>query len=391
MVENRNDINTAPEPFKIQVSQEILDDLNRRLETTIWTDEVEDAGWDYGSNLGYMKELTDYWQHNYDWRKHETELNKFNHYKAEINGLNIHFIHEKGKGPNPKPIILTHGWPDSFYRYHKIIPILTNPMKYGGKPEDSFDVIVPSLPGYGFSSHPSKRGMTSVQIAKLWGILMRDVLGYSNFIAAGGDIGSEVTQNLALFNPDAVKGIHLTDTGFYLLNAWQPDLTENEKKYVESAQQWFMQEGAYAMIQSTKPQTLSYGLNDSPVGLAAWIIEKFRTWSDCSGNIENRFTKDELLTNIMIYWVTKTIGSSVRIYYENSNSKPPIKPGQHIETPAGLALFKDLVEPVPREYGERHLRIKHWTKMPKGGHFTAWEEPELLANDIREFIKILDI
>ena len=271
MVENRNDINTAPEPFKIQVSQEILDDLNRRLETTIWTDEVEDTGWDYGSNLGYMKELTDYWQHNYDWRKHETELNKFNHYKAEINGLNIHFIHEKGKGPNPKPIILTHGWPDSFYRYHKIIPILTNPMKYGGKPEDSFDVIVPSLPGYGFSSHPSKRGMTSVQIAKLWGILMRDVLGYSNFIAAGGDIGSEVTQNLALFNPDAVKGIHLTDTGFYLLNAWQPDLTENEKKYVESAQQWFMQEGAYAMIQSTKPQTLSYGLNDSPVGLAAWI------------------------------------------------------------------------------------------------------------------------
>ena len=382
---NKKNLSTSPEHFQIQVPQEILDDLNRRLETTIWTDEVKNAGWDYGTNLDYMHELKEYWQHNYDWRKQEAELNRFNHYRANINGLKIHFIHEHGRGPDPKPIILTHGWPDSFYRYHKIIPMLTDPEKYGGKSEDSFDVIIPSLPGFGFSSKPKEPGMTSAEIGKLWGILMEDVLGYSNFVAGGGDLGSEVTQNLALSNPDSVKGIHLTDTGFYLLNAYQPDLTGNEKRFVRSAQQWFMQEGAYAMMQSTKPQTLSYGLNDSPIGLAAWIIEKFRTWSDCDGNIENRFTKDELLTNIMIYWATKTIGSSVRLYYENSHSKPQIIPGEHIETPAALALFKDLVGPVPREYAERHLRVKHWIKMPKGGHFTAWEEPELLANDIREF------
>ena len=386
---NKNNTNAIPEPFQIHVPQKTLDDLNRRLETNRWTDGVENAGWDYGTDLDYMKELKDYWQHKFDWREQEMELNKLNHYKTEVNGVNIHYILEHGKGQDPEPIILTHGWPDSFYRYHKIIPMLINPKKYGGKSEDSFDVIIPSLPGFGFSSHPHKPSMTSVKIAELWGILMKDVLGYQNFVAAGGDLGSEISQNLALLNPDSVKGIHLTDTGFYLLNAWQPDLTENERKYVGSAQQWFMQDGAYAMIQSTKPQTLSYGLNDSPIGLAAWIIEKFYAWSDCDGNIENRFTKDELLTNIMIYWVTKTIGSSVRLYYENSKSTPLLKPWQHIETPAALALFKDLVGPVPREYAERHLRVKHWTKMPRGGHFTAWEEPELLANDIREFCQIL--
>jgi pimeloyl-ACP methyl ester carboxylesterase len=382
--------NTRLVPFQIQISQETLDDLKNRLEKTVWIDKVENAGWDYGTNLEYMKELKDYWQNKYDWRKQETELNKFNHFKADVNGLNIHFIYEHGKGPNPQPIILTHGWPDSFYRYHKIIPMLTNPEKYGGNPEDSFDVIVPSIPGYGFSSHPHEPGMTSIQIAKLWGILMKDILGYPSFVAGGGDLGSDISINTALLNPDSVKGIHLTDTGFHLLNAWQPDLTKNEREYVGSAQQWFMQEGGYGLIQSTKPQTLSYGLNDSPIGLAAWIIEKYRTWSDCDGNIENRFTKDEILTNIMIYWVTKTIGSSVRLYYENNNNKPLLKPGQHIETPAGLALFKDLVGPVPREYAERHLRIKQWTEMSKGGHYGAWEEPELFADDIRNFNKKLN-
>jgi pimeloyl-ACP methyl ester carboxylesterase len=388
MLENNK--NTKPEHFQIQVPQETLDDLKNRLKATRWIDNVKNAGWDYGTNLDYMHELKDYWQDVYDWRKQEAELNKFNHFKARVDGVDIHFIHEHGKGPNPQPIILTHGWPDSFYRYHKIIPMLTNPEKYGGEPEDSFDVIIPSIPGFGFSGHPQEPGMTSIQIAKLLGILMRDVLKYPYYFAAGGDLGSDISANLGLLNPDSVKGIHLTDTGFHLLNAWQPDLTENERKYVESAQEWFMHEGAYGLIQSTKPQTLSYGLNDSPTGLAAWIVEKFRSWSDCNGNIENRFTKDELLTSIMIYWVTKTIGSSVRLYYENNNSKPLIKPGEHIETPAGLALFKDLVGPVPREYAERHLRVKHWTVMPKGGHFTAWEEPELLARDIRKFIQILE-
>lgn len=389
MSDYKKNANSDMEPFKIQIPRETLDDLNRRLETTIWPDTVENAGWDYGTNLDYMQDLKEYWQHRYDWRKQETELNKFNHFKSQINEMNIHFIYEQGKGPNPKPIILTHGWPDSFYRYIKLIPMLTDPERYGGNSEDSFDVIVPSIPGFGFSSRPDKPGMTSMKIAKLWDCLMKDVLGYKEFIAAGGDLGSEISQNIAIYDPNSVMGLHLTDIGFYLLNAWQPDQSENEKKFVESAQNWYMHEGAYAMLQSTKPQTLSYGLNESPIGLASWIIEKFRAWSDCDGNIENRFSKDELLTNIMIYWVTKTIGSSIRLYYENNHNTPQLKPGQHIETPAGLAIFKDLVKQTPKEYAERHLRIKHWTEMPRGGHFTALEEPELLASDILKFSNII--
>ncbi len=206
MSDYKKNANSDMEPFKIQIPRETLDDLNRRLETIIWPDTVENAGWDYGTNLDYMQDLKEYWQHRYDWRKQETELNKFNHFKSQINEMNIHFIYEQGKGPNPKPIILTHGWPDSFYRYIKLIPMLTDPERYGGNSEDSFDVIVPSIPGFGFSSLPDKPGMTSMKIAKLWNCLMKDVLGYKEFIAAGGDLGSEISQNIAIYDPDSVMG-----------------------------------------------------------------------------------------------------------------------------------------------------------------------------------------
>ncbi|HZR38782.1 MAG TPA: epoxide hydrolase [Ktedonobacteraceae bacterium] len=376
------------QPFTINVPQTILENLHDRLARTRWTDEVEGAGWDYGANLGYMKELANYWQHEYDWRKHEAALNNFAQFKAEVDGIGIHFIHERGKGPNPTPIILTHGWPDSFYRMHKIIPMLTDPARFGGDPADSFDVIVPSLPGFGFSDIPQQR-ITLDRTAELWARLMTDVLGYKRFGAAGGDFGSPITQLLALAHPESLVGIHVTDIGFYNLYNQQSDLSEAEQRFLGAQQGWFFREGAYAMLQATKPQTLAYGLHDSPVGLASWIVEKFRSWSDCNGDVEQRFSKDELLTNIMIYWVTGTIRSSM--HYYSDMYAPKLQPGQHIEVPAGFASFpKDLPGvDLPRSLIERHLRVQHWTRMPRGGHFAALEEPALLAEDLRAFYRSL--
>lgn len=377
------------QPFQVHIPQAILDDLRERLARTRWPDEVESAGWDYGTNLGYLKELVDYWQHQYNWRAQEAMLNQHAQFRAEIDGVGIHFIHERGKGPNPTSIILTHGWPDSFYRFHKVIPMLTDPARFGGDPADSFDVIVPSVPGFGFSDRAHTPGVTSTRTAELFAQLMTDVLGYQRFAAAGGDIGSRVTRLLGLAHPDRLIGIHLTDIGAPGEAAYALDLshlTVAEQQHMASGQQWGMREGAYLILQSTKPQTLGYGLNDSPVGLAGWIVEKFRAWSDCDGDIEKRFSKDELLTNIMIYWMTETITSSARLYYEDARTKPALQPEQHIEVPAGVAIFpKDQILPPPRELGERFLRVERWTQMPRGGHFAALEEPELLVEDIHAF------
>jgi pimeloyl-ACP methyl ester carboxylesterase len=369
--------------FNIAIPQATLDDLRERLARTRWTDEVEGAGWDYGTNLAYLKELVDYWQHEFDWRAQEKKLNEFAQFRTQIDGMGIHFIHERGKGPNPTPILLNHGWPDSFYRMSKIIPMLTDPASYGGDPADSFDVIVPSLPGFGFSDRPGKDGMKLERTAELLARLMVDVLGYKRYAAHGGDFGSPITQLLALAHPESLVGIHVTDIGFYNLYNHQPDLSEAEQCYLGAQQGWFFQEGAYAMIQGTKPQTLAYGLNDSPVGLASWIVEKFRAWSDCDGDIEKSYTKDELLTNIMIYWVTQTINSSFGYYRSMYSTK--LQAGQHIEVPAAFARFpKDIpgIDP-PRTLAERHLRVTRWTQMPRGGHFAALEEPALLAEDLR--------
>ncbi len=370
--------------FTIAIPQATLDDLRERLARTRWPDEVEGAGWDYGTNLNYLKSLVAYWQHQYNWRTHEAKLNQFAHFKVDLDGLGIHLIHERGKGPHPLPIILTHGWPDSFYRFHKIIPMLTDPASYGGSPLDSFDVIVPSIPGFGFSDVVRKPGWTAQQTAEVWARLMSEVLGYRRFAAAGGDWGSSVTRSLALAHPDLLVGIHLTDVG-YAVHGQPSDLTSAEQHYLSTLQQWFMQQGAYAMIQGSKPQTLAYGLNDSPAGLASWLVEKFRAWSDCDGGVEQRFTKDELLTNIMIYWVTETVNSAARLYYEENMYASELP--QRIEVPVGVAIFpKDNVLP-PREWAERSLRVEHWTEMPRGGHFAALEEPELLAEDLRAFFR----
>jgi pimeloyl-ACP methyl ester carboxylesterase len=377
-------------PFKIEVKQSVLGDLKERLARTRWPDEATGAGWGMGTSLAYVKELADYWQRKYDWRKQEAELNRFKHFKGEVDGTELHFIHEHGKGPNPTPVILTHGWPDSFYRFHKVIPMLTDPGNFGGEARDSFDVVVPSMPGFGFSE---RKAMPAAAVAELWAKLMTDVLGYDKFMAAGGDLGTDVTKTLAVNHPDVVSAIYLTDVGFPNGTEDFSTMSPAEKEYAGKCQQWWFTEGAYNMLQSTKPQTLGYGLNDSPAGLAAWIVEKFFAWSDSNGNIEKRFTKDELLTNIMIYWVTETINSSIRMYLENARAIYATgggpKPATRVEVPTGVAAFPGDTVVLPREWAERNVNLKHFTQMKQGGHFGAMEEPGLYAQDLQEFIREL--
>ena len=376
--------------FRIDIPQADLDDLADRLARTRWTDEIEGAGWDYGTSLGYLKGLTDYWRDGFDWRKQEAELNRSAQFWAEIGGFRVHFVHERGKGPHPMPILLLHGWPDSFYRFHKIIPMLTDPARFGGDPADSFDVVVPSLPGFGFSDRPRERGWGQERDAALFHTLMTKVLGYERYGAHGGDGGSPISQALARSHPESVVGIHITDIGYDKAAQLDPStLSEAEKRYMEALKGWSFEEGGYVMIQGSRPQSLGYGLNDSPAGLAAWIVEKFRAWSDCGGDVERSYSKDELLTNITIYWATQTINPSIRTYYEGMHSWSETPP--RVEAPVGMALFaKDPPPdvPLPRETAERFFGdIRSWTEIPRGGHFAAMEEPALLAEDIRAFYR----
>jgi len=291
-----------------------------------------------------------------------------------------------GKGPNPLPIILTHGWPDSFWRMLKLIPLLADPERHGGDPADSFDVIVPSLPGFGFSDRPTEPGFAQDRIADLFAALMT-ALGYPRFAAHGGDWGSGVTEQLALRHAASLVGIHLTDVPYgHLFTIPEDGLSAEERAYLAAGQRWQRDEGAYALIQGSKPQTLAYGLTDSPVGLAAWLVEKFRAWSDCDGDVERRFTKDELLANITLYWVTNTINSANRLYYE-AQHRPSRDGSGRISVPTGVAIFPKDIVPAPRAFGERFFNVQRWTEMPRGGHFAAWEEPDLLAQDIRAFFR----
>lgn len=377
----------AVERFHIHVSDEILDDLQYRLRHIRWPDQVEDTGWERGTELSTLKSLVSYWRDQYDWRAQESALNRFSQYRCHIDGIDVHFVHERGKGPNPLPLILTHGWPDSYLRYQKIIPLLTDPASYGGNPEDSFDVIVPSVPGFGFSSRPKQPGVNNMRVADMWAKLMTEELGYPKFGAAGGDVGSGVTRYLAANHPELLYGIHLTDIGIIrdlMSAADEAKLSEEERRYKQAASVWMAQEGGYMSIQTTRPQTLAYGLSDSPAGLAGWLMEKFRNWSDCQGDLKQSFSEDELITHIMVYWVTNTIGSTAHLYYENAHSLPPLG---YIEVPTALALFPADVLLPPKAWAARNLNVTRVTSMPRGGHFTAWEEPEALAEDIREFYR----
>jgi pimeloyl-ACP methyl ester carboxylesterase len=379
--------------FQIHTPDKALLDLKDRLKNTRWPDELHGSGWDYGTNLTWLKQLVDYWQEQYDWRKHETALNKFAQFKTEINDVGIHFIHEKGKGPYSFPIILTHGWPDSYLRFEKIIPMLTDPEAYGADPADSFDVVVPSLPGYGFSGKAKIAG-DIFHINGLWADLMTKVLGYKRFAAHGGDWGSLITEHMARSHAHLLVGIHLTDVPFTHMFQKPDNLSGPEQQFLADSQKWQMTEGAYNMIQSTRPETLAAGLNDSPAGLAGWIIDIFQRMSDCNGDLETCFTKDELITNIMIYWLTETIPSSFSPYYDTVNAGALTWIGEKVKewtgstsVPAAFAMFpKDNSHP-PREWAERFFNVQRWTEMTKGGHFAAMEQPELLARDIRDFFR----
>ena len=379
------------EPFVINISDAALADLRRRLELTRWPDEMPGVGWDYGANLDYIKELVEYWRTGFDWRAQEAKLNAFQHYKSPVDGLDIHFILEKGVGPAPMPLVITHGWPSTFFEMTKVIPLLADPARHGGEAADAFDVVAPSLPGFGFSQAAQAPGMQVQQVADLWARLMTENLGYARFGAQGGDIGAGVTSRLGYAHADKMIGVHLTSITRptpYLGPGSHP-LTAAEQAHSEQRERWQQSEGGYSHIQGTKPQTLSYGLNDSPAGLAAWIVEKYRTWSDCGGDVESRYTKDELLTTVTLYWVTETIGSSVRMYKENQSSVWEMAAGEKVATPAGMAMFPQEIARPPREWAERSYDVRRWSEMPRGGHFAALEEPELLAQEVRAFFRSL--
>jgi pimeloyl-ACP methyl ester carboxylesterase len=380
---------TTPEPFTINVPDSVLTDLRERLDRVRWPGEVPNTAWDYGANLAYMKELVDYWRTRYDWRVQERQLNRWKHFRTIIDGQRIHYIHERGKGPKPFPLIITHGWPGSIAEFMEVIGPLTDPAAHGGDPADAFDVIAPSLPGYGFSDPTHERQVNIIRIAEWFTVLMNDVLGYSRYGAQGGDWGAMVTSRLGFADSQHVAGIHLNMVGVAPHPANRQNLSSAEQTFLKSMEKWRGEETGYQNIQGTKPQTLGYGLNDSPVGLCAWITEKFRTWSDCNGKIENSYTKDQLLTNIMIYWVTQTINSSTRLYYEERHHPWRMGKDEKVTVPTAVALFpKELAAP-PREWAERSYNVQRWTPMPAGGHFAAMEKPKLLVDDVRAFFREL--
>lgn len=385
MEENKKD-DIRIKPFKVNISQDILDDLNTRLDITRWPDEIKESRWSYGTELSYMKELTNYWQHKFDWRKIESEINSYPNFIADIDGMQIHYIQVKGKGKKSIPLIMTHGWPGSFLEMIKIIPMLTQ------NPELSFDLVIPSIPGFGFSSKANKEGCNSEYVADIWQKLMIN-LGYEKFGVQGGDIGSGISSWLSLKYPSNIIGLHLN----YISGSYKPYLKDGEipsdemVEFKKTSSEWSSKNGAYAYIHSTKPLTAAYGLNDSPAGLCAWIIEKFNDWSDNNGNIENIFTKDELLANVTLYWVTQTIHSSMRIYNENSKKPLALKKNEFIGVPVGFAHFPKELPTPPRAYIEKSFNITHWTNMKSGGHFAAAEQPELLSKDIIDFFSHLKL
>ena len=376
-------------PFRIEVPDAVLRDLRERIARTRWPDEISGSGWDYGTNLAYLRELLDYWRDRFDWRAQERKLNDLSQFRADVDGLDLHFVHARGGGPDPMPLLMLHGWPSTFYEMTKVLPMLADPAAHGGDPGDSFDVVVPSLPGCGFSERPREPGMHKTRMAELFSKLMTDVLGYERFAARGGDVGAGVVSLLALDHPERVIGIHVSDVYRPYLGPGARYFTDAERAFFDEERTWTEREGAYDHLQATKPQTLGYGLNDSPAGLAAWIVEKYRSWSDCGGDVERRFTKDEILTQLTIYWVTETINSANRLYFERDRSPRRLESGDRVNVPTAVAIFPGDIDRPPREWGERVYDVRRWTEMPRGGHFAALEEPGLLARDIREFFRPL--
>jgi len=374
-------------PFSIRVPDAALDDLKQRLARARFPEPLPPAGWAYGTDLAYLKDLVGYWRDRFDWRAQERRLNQFEQFTTSIDGLPVHFIHRRSKQPNAFPLLVTHGWPGSIVEFTKVIGPLTDPAAHGGRAEDAFDVVMPSLPGFAFSGKPAEPGYDPARIAQLLAKLMAR-LGYQRYGAQGGDWGAIVNTQVALADPQHVAGLHLN-----MCTAAAPagadanaGLSAAEAARMKARQTFQAEETGYQQIQGTKPQTLGIALNDSPVGLAAWIVEKFRTWCDCDGNPETIFSRDELLTNITLYWVTQTAASSARIYYESRHPTSPVNRNR-IEVPTACADFPKEIIWSPRAHVAARYNIVRWTEMPRGGHFAALEQPQLLVDDVRAFFR----
>ncbi len=381
-------MSSAIEPFQIRVPDEVLEDLRERLARTRLPDQLPGSGWDYGTDTAYLKELCAYWRDKFDWRAQEAQLNRFPQFTTQIDGQRIHFIHRRSPVEGALPLVLTHGWPGSVLLFYKIIDALADPEAHGGSPGDAFHVVCPSLPGYAWSGPTREPGWDVRRVAETWAVLMQR-LGYGRYGAQGGDWGALVSTHLALVDAAHVCGLHLN-----MVVAGPPPGVENPLEGLEPEEARGLAEMAdfqknetgYQQIQGTKPQTLGVGLNDSPAGLAAWIVEKFRSWSDCNGDVESRFSRDELLTNVSIYWVTQTINASTRLYCETMRSGR-WGLADRVEVPTGCAIFpREIIRP-PRSWAEAWFNVVHWTRFDKGGHFPALEEPELLLADVREFFR----
>jgi pimeloyl-ACP methyl ester carboxylesterase len=380
---------TSIHPFHIDVPDETLDRIRTRVAEYPWHEMPDDGGWAYGTNLDYMKEFCAYWVDEFDWRKHEAQINRFSHYMTEVDGIDLHFIHEKSSSSASMPLIISHGWPGSVVEFLDIIEPLAHPERFGGNKDDAFDVVAPSLPGFGFSGRPP-RPFGPRKMAGMFDTLMTDVLGYDSYLAQGGDWGGAISSWLGYDHAPGCRAIHIN-----IMTMRHPDGPkgpEEEAWAVEFDREQLMEDG-YRTQQATKPQTLSYAMMDSPVGVAAWFIEKFNSWSDTDGDdIESVHSKDSLLTNIMVYLVTGSFNSASWIYYgrREEGGRLLSPEGKRVEVPTAVALFPaELLSWPPRSYVERVYNISRWTEMPRGGHFAALEQPDLLVEDIRAFARTL--
>ena len=384
-------LDVGPEPFAPHADPAMVEDLRARLRATRWPDAPDGVGWSLGTDTDYLRELVTYWAEEFDWAAQLAEQARLPRFTARVGSLDVRFVHVRAAGsaeprrPGALPLLLAHGWPDSSWRYRKVVPLLTDPGAHGGDPADAFDVVVPDMPGFGYSQAPTDRILSSIDVADLWARLMT-TLGHDRFAAAGGDIGSHVSRYLALDHPDRVVAVHRTDGGVPVWSGDLAELTPEERAWFADAAAWGATEGAYGAMHRSRPQTAAFGLTDSPVGLAAWIVEKLRAWSDCGGDLERSYTRDEILALVTEYWATGTIGSSMRMYHANG-SIDPAQLARRVEVPSGFTLFPgDLLRP-PRAWLERTTNLVHLSDAPRGGHFAAFEEPELYAAELRDFFR----
>ena len=378
----------APIPFTLSVADGAIADLRARLALTRFPDQAPGEPWAYGTDLAYMKTLVPYWKDQFDWRAKEAALNAFPQFMVQMPDVDLHYLHVPGKGPSPTPLLLMHGWPGSVFEFLDIIPRLTDPARFGGDPADAFTVIAPSLPGFGLSFKPGQKRFSIEDIATCFASLMTGVLGYKRYAAQGGDFGAFIASRLGHAHAENVIGIHINLLTIQRDRPLPENPTDEERTYFAGLANWLKEETGYQWIQGTKPQTLAYGLTDSPAGLAAWIAEKFRTWADCDGDPESVISRDHLLADISLYWFTGAIGSSFWPYYARMHGPWPIPSGGTVDVPTGYCAFpKEIILP-PRTIAQRmYTNIQRWTVMPRGGHFAAMEQPEALADEILAFFR----